>query len=189
MRAGASIIWSGRREALDLDQALRAGVPHGRAGPRAGSSRERAMKVQDIMSTRVVTVEMDDKLKVVKEIFDTVKFHHLLVVEEGKLFGVVSDRDLLRALSPYIGSTVEAARDIATLNKRVHQIMKRKPVTLQPEASVTEAIALFLAHGISCIPIVDAQSRPVGIVSWRDVLRSWVVPEAAPGGSDPAPSR
>lgn len=130
------------------------------------------MTVQDFMSTRVVTVEMDDKLKVVKEIFDAMKFHHLLVMEEGKLFGVVSDRDLLRALSPYLGSTVEADRDVATLNKRVHQIMTRKPITLGPQATVADAAALFLTHNLSCIPIVDADCRPVGILSWRDVLRS-----------------
>lgn len=130
------------------------------------------MIVQDIMSTRVVTVEMDDKLKVVKEIFDAMKFHHLLVMEEGRLFGVVSDRDLLRALSPYLESSVETARDVATLNRRVHQIMTRKPITLGPQAAVADAVALFLANTISCIPIVDAQFRPVGIVSWRDVLRA-----------------
>ena len=37
---------------------------------------------------------------------------------------------------------------------------------------VRPAIALFLAHGISCIPIVDADMRPVGILSWRDILRT-----------------
>jgi acetoin utilization protein AcuB len=42
---------------------------------------------------------------VVKEIFDTQSFHHLLVLHEHKrLSGIVSDRDLLRALSPYVGS-------------------------------------------------------------------------------------
>ena len=125
------------------------------------------------MSTQIVTVEMDDKLEVVKNIFDSTRFHHLLVVDERRLVGVVSDRDLLRALSPYIGSTVETARDVATLNKRVHQIMTRKPITLRPEAEVADAIALFLGHSISCIPIVDGEFRPVGIVSWRDVLRTF----------------
>ena len=130
------------------------------------------MRVHDIMSTRIVTVELDDRLEVVKEIFDRLKFHHLLVVEDGKLFGVVSDRDLLRALSPFVGSTVETARDVATLNKRVHQIMTHKPITLRQNAEVTDAVRLFLAHAISCIPIVDDEFRPVGIVSWRDVLKS-----------------
>lgn len=134
------------------------------------------MTVQSIMSTRLVTVEMDDRLKSVKEIFDRMKFHHLLVVEEGQLVGVVSDRDLLRALSPFIGSAIEADRDVATLNRRVHQIMTRKPITLQPQAVVADAVALFLAHDISCIPVVDTTFRPVGILSWRDVLRSSLPP-------------
>ena len=136
------------------------------------------MTVQSIMSTRLVTVEMDDKLKAVKEIFDRLKFHHLLVVDEGRLVGVVSDRDLLRALSPFIGGMMEADRDVATLNRRVHQIMTRKLITLEPQAELAEAAALFLAHDISCIPVVDKACRPLGILSWRDVLRSATSPPA-----------
>jgi acetoin utilization protein AcuB len=132
-----------------------------------------AMRMRDVMTARVVTVEMDDRLEVVKEIFDTMHFHHLLVRDEhGKLSGVISDRDLLRALSPYVGSAAETARDIATLNKRVHQIMSRRPITLHPQSTIAEAVSLLLAHRISCIPIVDDEFKPVGIVSWRDLLKS-----------------
>jgi acetoin utilization protein AcuB len=131
------------------------------------------MDLGTIMTARVVTVEMDDRLEVVKEIFDTKSFHHLLVVDEDrKLSGVVSDRDLLRAISPYVGSAAETERDLATLNKRVHQIMSRHPITLRPQSKVAEAVRLLLAHRISCIPVVDDESKPVGIVSWRDLLRS-----------------
>ena len=131
------------------------------------------MSVRSIMTARVVTVEMDDRLDVVKQIFDTLKFHHLLVVDDRKkLSGVVSDRDLLKALSPYVGSAAETARDIATLNKRVHQIMSRNPITLHPEAQVADAVQLLLNQRISCIPIVDREFKPVGILSWRDILKS-----------------
>src|SRR5450631_3054968 len=131
------------------------------------------MDLGEIMTARIVTVEMDDRLELVKEIFDTMNFHHLLVVDEHKkLSGVLSDRDLLRALSPYVGSAAETARDLATLNKRVHQIMTRHPLTLRPQSGITEAVNLLLAHRISCIPIVDDDFKPVGIVSWRDLLKS-----------------
>jgi acetoin utilization protein AcuB len=107
------------------------------------------------------------------QIFDSTKFHHLLVVnEDHKLCGVVSDRDLLRALSPYIGTNVETARDIGTLNKRVHQIMTRKPITLNPDASIEDAVELFLTSRISCIPVVNQDFRPLGIISWRDILKT-----------------
>lgn len=131
------------------------------------------MTLGKIMTARIVTVEMDDRLEVVKEIFDTVSFHHLLVVDEHKkLSGVLSDRDLLRALSPYVGSAAETARDLATLNKRVHQIMTRHPITLRQESAIDEAVKLLLENGISCIPVVDSDFKPVGIVSWRDLLRT-----------------
>ena len=130
--------------------------------------------LRDIMTVRVVTVEMDDPLRTVKQIFDSTKFHHLLVVnEDNELYGVVSDRDLLRALSPYVGTNVETARDIATLNKRAHQIMTRKPITLGPDASIGDAVELFLVNRISCIPVVNHDCRPLGIISWRDILRTF----------------
>jgi acetoin utilization protein AcuB len=141
------------------------------------------MDVGDIMTARLVTVEMDDRLDVVKQIFDSLKFHHLLVIDEHKkLTGVVSDRDLLKALSPQLGSAAETTRDAATLNKRVHQIMSRKLLTLQPHAAVADAVQLFLEHSISCIPIVNEEFKPVGILSWRDVMKLMLAKSKLDGG-------
>jgi len=135
------------------------------------------MLLGDIMTARLVTVELDDKLTVVKGIFEAVHFHHLLVIGEDKtLRGVISDRDLLRAVSPHVGTVAETHRDAATLNKRVHQIMSRKPLTLKARDSLAEAVALLLDHRVSCIPIVDEGFRPIGIVSWRDILRATCAP-------------
>lgn len=129
------------------------------------------MSVENIMSEHVVSVELDDSLMMVKDIFDNLNFHHLLVIESGKLFGVISDRDLLKALSPNIGMKSETLKDLATLNKRVHHIVSRKPVTLEKSAKIYDAIHIFINQNISCIPIVDDQYKPIGIVSWRDILK------------------
>jgi acetoin utilization protein AcuB len=75
-------------------------------------------------------------------------------------------------LSPYVGSATETARDLATLNKRVHQIMTRRPITLRQESGIAEAVELLLKNRISCLPIVDDDFKPIGIVSWRDLLRT-----------------
>jgi acetoin utilization protein AcuB len=141
------------------------------------------MDVGDIMTARLVTVEMDDRLDVVKQIFDSLKFHHLLVIDaHKKLTGVVSDRDLLKALSPQLGSAAETTRDAATLNKRVHQIMSRKLLTLHPRAAVVDAVQMFLEHRISCIPIVNEEFKPVGILSWRDVMKLMLAKRRLDGG-------
>lgn len=68
-------------------------------------------------STKLVTVGPNDKLKMVKEIFDNLKFHHLLVVEEYRVLGVVSNRDLLKAVSLDIARDIY--QNITSLNKRV----------------------------------------------------------------------
>ncbi len=130
------------------------------------------MKVKDIMSSPVTTVQLDDNLSVVNRIFSSTKFHHLLVVENEKLFGIVSDRDLLKALSPNLGTAAEKLSDKATLNKKVHQVMSRKPITIDPMASVYKAIEIFEQHNVTCIPVVDAAGIPVGILSWRDIFKA-----------------
>ena len=130
------------------------------------------MSVKKIMSKPVVTVKMDDSLKMVKELFDNTHFHHLLVVTSGKLLGVLSDRDLLKALSPNIGTAAETTRDAATLNKRAHQIMTRQPVTIAQDAEIYDAIDIFNKYNISCILVVDDEGKAVGIISWRDILKT-----------------
>lgn len=153
-------------------------------GRKTEPAKSAAMKVEELMTKRVVTVSFDDKLETVREIFEEAGFHHLLVLEEGELQGIVSDRDLLRALSPFIESVVETRRDVGTLSQRVHQIMSRNPITLPQDADVAEAIQLFLTRKISCIPIVDDKLRPVGIVSWRDVLKACAAVLNSPASLD-----
>lgn len=130
------------------------------------------LPVAKLMSRDPVCVSIDDTLAVVKNIFDQVKFHHILVTENGILVGVISDRDLFKALSPNIGTAAETSRDLATLNKKVHQVMHRKPVTLTANCTVMSAIKMFDTEGVSCIPVVDDKMRPKGILSWRDIMRA-----------------
>ena len=129
------------------------------------------MKIEQLMTKSIVSVRMDDMLSQVKSLFESHKFHHLLVVENAKLVGVLSDRDLFKALSPNIGSGSETAKDKASLNKRVHQVMGRNLVTLTPTCSLFKAIKLFNQTSVSCIPVVDNMMSPVGILSWRDVFK------------------
>jgi acetoin utilization protein AcuB len=128
------------------------------------------MKLSEIMQTRVVTVDMDSSLWEVKMIFDNTKFHHLLVTENKRLIGIVSDRDYLKAASPNLGTAAETQKDTATLNKRAHLIMTRKLHTLTKDNTITDAVALFNNQNISCIPIVDADQKVEGIISWRDIM-------------------
>ena len=130
------------------------------------------MTVASIMSREVFKISMDDTIATVREIFKHVKFHHLLVVEKRKLVGVISDRDLLKALSPFLDTLSERSRDLALLNRKAHQIMSLRPVTVTKDATIERAMKLLVENNISCLPVISADGTVEGIVSWKDILRS-----------------
>jgi len=131
------------------------------------------MKVAEAMTARVVTVEMDDRIPAIQEILSQTGNHHLLVVEEGILRGVISDRDILRVLSPYLYTKSESARDTETAQRRAHQVMTRCPITISPEVSVKEALALMLTHDVSCLPVLNGE-KIEGIFTIHDGVRSLI---------------
>lgn len=129
------------------------------------------MVVRDLMTRDVVTIRLDETVGRIREIFERVPFHHLIVVYEGRVEGVVSDRDLLKNISPFIGKTLmEREQDTNTLKRRAHQIMRRQPVLALETMTAREAAALLLTERVTCLPVVNEKGRLVGIVSWRDLL-------------------
>jgi acetoin utilization protein AcuB len=140
--------------------------------PRPARTEASDRMIGQIMTSRVVTVGMDDSLEVVQNIFRRVRFHHVLVVDQDRLLGIISDRDLLKAVSPYVGTLSETPRDIATLSKRVHQIMSRNPVTIRPSTTIQEAGQLMIQQGVSCLPVLSAEETVLGVVTWKDLLKA-----------------
>lgn len=147
--------------------------------PAAPAAPARPLTAGQIMSRRVVTVTMDDTLAKAQELFREFRFHHLLVLEQRRLVGVISDRDLLKALSPAIGTLMETDRDRATLNKRAHQIMSRNPVSATADVPIETAARLLIDKKVSCLPIVTEDQTLAGILSWKDILNV-LCPPASP---------
>lgn len=131
------------------------------------------MKLNSIMKTEVVTVGMDVPLRTISKTFKEGNFHHVLVVEGDELCGVISERDLLRASSPFLDTPSEQNRDLATLRKRAHQIMSRKPITVGVEADLEDAVRTMLHKHISCLPVISQEGRLAGIVTWKDLLKAY----------------
>jgi len=128
------------------------------------------MKAQDIMAKDIICVDMDERLPEIKKILETHEFHHLPVIEEGKLVGIISDRDLLRMISPFVNHVSEQARDVDTLNRAAHQVMTRQPIAVKAETSIQEVISWFKRVDISCLPVVDDEYHVIGMISWRDLI-------------------
>jgi len=127
--------------------------------------------VDTIMSREVVTVVPNEYLLTLRALLNQRGIHHLLVVEEGELVGVISDRDVLQALSPFLETMFEQPRDIHTLEIRASEIMSRNPLTITPDTSVAKAISLLLSNNISSLPVIDDEGNIAGIVTSRDILK------------------
>ncbi len=140
------------------------------------------MKVRDIMSRPVRTVDMDRTVLELDRIFEKLEFHHVVVVDRGRPIGVVSDRDVLRSVSPFVGTMSERAQDEQLLKRRAHQIMTRPPITIGPDEPVAAAGRLMREQRVSCLVVVEPASasgdpeRLVGIITLRDIA-DWAVEE------------
>jgi len=142
--------------------------------------------VQTIMSTPVFTIAMDDSIETIQRVFENNKFHHVIVNgDDGECVGVISDRDLLKNLSPFIGKFSERTADTACLKRRAHQIMTRSLVSVRPQTLLRAAARVMLDHRISCMPVVDADKKCVGIITLRDVVR-WSIAEMENGAASDA---
>jgi acetoin utilization protein AcuB len=130
--------------------------------------------VGEIMTSKVVTIEMDDSLAVIRDIFRKVRFHHLIVVDGAKIVGLITDRDFLKAISPYVDTLSETNRDRATLEKRAHQIMSHYPVTVQKSCQIPTAAKLMLDRRVSCLPVTMPDGIIAGVVTWKDMFKAFL---------------
>jgi len=130
------------------------------------------MSISAVMTKELVTLDLDGTLADAKDIFESNFFHHLLVLDEQKkLMGLITDRMLYKHLSPTIGTRKETPNDSLIIRKKAHQIMMRDVVTAPPTLSLNEAAFLFYKHSITCLPVVNELQQPIGILTWRDIIK------------------
>jgi acetoin utilization protein AcuB len=129
------------------------------------------MAISQIMRRNLITLDLDNTLESAKDLFKLHNIHHILIKDEATLAGVITDSDLWKNLSPTVGTRNETSQDSFILNKKVHLIMARDLITATEDLAINEAVLLFYDHNISCLPIVDEKNQPIGIVTWRDIIK------------------
>jgi acetoin utilization protein AcuB len=132
------------------------------------------MTVESIMSREVVTVRPDAALMEIRGLLHEKGFNHLLVTEEDDtLCGVISDRDVLKSVSPFLDTYSEEHRDVKTLSRPASEIMQANPITVTPDTSIKEASQTLLDNRVSSLPVVEG-TELVGIVTGKDLLQSYM---------------
>jgi acetoin utilization protein AcuB len=141
-----------------------------------------ANTVAAIMTRRVITVRPDDTAADVKQILESRKLNHLIVVDKGQVLGLVTDRDLFKCLSPFLGRRIEREQDANSLNRKVHQFMSRRVQACRETDTIASAGATMLEKDLLCLPVVDAAGKCIGIVTSHDLL-AWCMVRCA-GAAD-----
>jgi CBS domain-containing protein len=129
-----------------------------------------SVKVKDIMARDITTLGRNDSLDLADEVMTLARIRHLPVIDEGRVVGVVSQRDLFKsALAAALGYG-ETAQKKLLKTLRVKEVMSEPAIIISPEATIQEAVRLMLEKKIGCLPVVQGHTL-VGIVTETDFLR------------------
>jgi CBS domain-containing protein len=194
---------NGRAAPTDVDRAVDevayelGDKPAARIGPprpRAGESHREVprhhgrgrSRVRDVMTTDVVTV---DQITPFKEIARLLVEHHISAVPVLRLgrhvSGVVSEVDLIAARDKHAGTRKRwtgmaryGTDHDRYLRLTAAQLMSSPAVTTHPDAPIPSAARVMTTHHVKRLPVVDSDGKLVGLVSERDLLGVFLVPDA-----------
>ena len=142
----------------------------------------------NIMSRPPISVFADANLREARATMRAHGVHHLLVEDRGRIVAILSDRDVLRAISPYADGHAAQRRDDDTLARPVYSVASYNMITVDIETPIELAAATMLEHNISCLPVTSHAEEVLGVVTTRDLLRatlSCLISER-PAGEQPA---
>lgn len=142
----------------------------------------------DIMTTPVHCLQADMDLVQAAKFLADKQFSGAPVIDaSGKIVGVLSEKDFLARMG--IGKPASFMQIVAQcltnkgcmattlLNHSVREVMSTPPITAAPDIAMDAISALFVEKQINRLPIIEAEGRPVGIVTRSDLVQSYCTPE------------
>ncbi|MFN3421623.1 MAG: SIS domain-containing protein [Armatimonadota bacterium] len=139
-----------------------------RLHPAGTLGRRLLLRVKDLMRTgeRLALVHFREPTKAAFAAITKARAGACVVVDdEGKLCGIVTDGDLRRAL----------LRDVNLFNAPVTEVMTKSPKIIHPDALATEALRLMQNYQIDDLPVVDESGHPIGMLDVQDLLQAGIV--------------
>lgn len=128
--------------------------------------------VKDCMVIDLVTMETTDSVRKAKMILDAHGFRHLPIVDNGEIVGIVSDRDINRAMA--ISESMMTLLDVDTGNTlNLGEIMVKDITSVCKEDRLKTAAQIMLEKKISCLPVIEGDVL-VGLLTETDILKQFI---------------
>ncbi len=137
-------------------------------------------RVEDVMTKKVKTLALDDTIKAALKFMKDNEVRHIPVVDSPTgektkryLVGIVSQRDVFRQISPYVGKIGELESDLKALKRPITQIITRDPKCVCTDTTIADAIAIMIGNRIDMLPVLSGQQL-MGVVTTADILKLFV---------------
>jgi len=138
-------------------------------------------RVRDFMTRDPVTLRPDDLLRQAVEIVIVRRIRHIPVVDEnGRLVGIVTDRDVQGTLPSPLSAAAPEEYEALLETTSLARIMTRDVITVGEDDLAAEAVETLLASRIDGLPVLQ-NDRLVGIFTVRDALRAYLELLRTPG--------
>ena len=126
--------------------------------------------VREIMMGSPVTLNPADTLDLANDIIAIGRIRHIPVVEQGKLVGLLSERDLFGAAATRIFGITNKSRTALLKSTRIKDVMKKNVVTVEPDTPIKDAARVMAEKKIGFVPVVS-DGGVVGLVTTTNILR------------------
>lgn len=127
------------------------------------------MLVADRMHCDVITIDREASLRRARRVMENHRIRHLPVVEDRRLVGILTDRDIRLAAPSAVSSLTSREREEFMDYVRVGQAMTRRIISVAPGTSLAEAARVLLRYRIGCLPVVEDRLL-VGILTVSDLV-------------------
>lgn len=134
--------------------------------------------VSSIMTKNPICIGMNETLAVAERLFKDNKIHHLPVLAEGKLVGMVSKSDFLFFRHGFTNEKDKLEDEVRLNNYTAKDIMTKKLAKLDPDDKINVALEVFKENLFHAIPVVENE-RIVGIVTTFDIIKRLAIDEGA----------
>ncbi len=129
------------------------------------------MNVSDHMTREVRTLEEKQSLREALTLQQRHKIRHIPVVADGRVVGILTDRDLKRASPSLLSGIDQKQYDELLETIRVGQIMTRNPHTVTPETPLKHVAKILIDRKFGALPVIE-NNLLVGIITEIDLLRA-----------------
>lgn len=127
--------------------------------------------IKNIMTTDVVTLPVDASIAQAAEVFQNQRIHHIPIVDNGKLVGIISKSDYLFFRRGFLDNTEDQQLEQIRMNNyEVSYIMTKGLAKMEPSQRINVAIEIFKKNIFHAIPVIDGDQL-VGIVTTYDIIK------------------